>query len=736
MHRSSFSIFASYLKKQKVHVLLFGWITKYWKVGLVVVSYLGLSFFYMGPVIGDISGSLYGFGDNTAGPVWRNTVSPSNPLGGFEDKTNFPDGENLYSPVGFSGTLQALPLWTLSRTFSPVTAYNLFNIAGFVSTALIMYGFIMYITKNRWIAWLAGFAVSYAPYYQVKIGGHPSYAFSGLFVATIWIFLSLMNKPSRLKALTLGLTVGMSFYFDPYFVLYQVLVCFALLVGWLYARRGVALILRVRELKLLLLSVVTSVIVVLPLLGIYLSSKTTIENQVASVRGNVVAEATACSNYPHEYLLPFVLHPAAEVLGSENTFKKIQNKLKDNFSCGIGEDTVGVSLTILAILSLTGLVLVWERINNRNPKILNTEVRMVIAIATTLLILGFLFALPPKSYAGLPTPTEVMLGFTTTWRTLTRSYMLVNISLVILMALALHYYTKNKNISKHLRVIVYVMIVLLVAVEYQAFKPFKGNQMSSFNLKRDIPAVYKNVKDDKDIGSIAEYPIESYGESDAPSYYISMQLLHGKKILNSPSPGSSQEELRRSIRNLKDPQTIPALQALGIDALVVHGVKSSDLEYLREYDVSKVFEQPRFTLISHTGVIASDNSVIVKIGKSKNSAPVTVGLLEKDFYRNLGIIKGPFEWAYEAVDGAVIKIKTINGGKVTEPNAGNYYCFSIRTSAPGESVLFEPRVDGVVQRKVMINNQYSKFKYFVKDKIVLNNDSKSNMQITSLGCSE
>jgi len=688
----------------------------------------------MGPVVGDISGSLYGFGDNTAGPVWRNTVSPSSPLGGFEDKTNFPDGENLFSPVGFSSALQSVPLWLLSHIFSPVVAYNLFNISGFVLTALIMYGFILYITKNHWVAWLAGFAASYAPYYQVKVGGHPSYAFSGFFVLAIWIFIALINRPTVAKAISLGLLVALTFYFDPYFVLYQLLTCLAMLGGWLYVSKGTKRAVVVRQFKLLLLAVLTSLIFLTPLIGVYVSSRSTIQKQVTSVRGNVVAEATACSNYPHEYLLPFVLHPMARVTGLESSVKRAEIKLKDNFSCGIGEDTVGISITMLVVILITSIVVLWEVSNKRRVNQYSKNSNIVIVIAGILLLLGLMFGLPPKIFFGIPTPTKVLLDLTTTWRTLARSYMLVNTGLVILMSVALTFYARNIRISKRIKVIGYLIILILIFIEYQAFTPFKGNQMSSFSLNKDVPEVYVDLRGRKDLDEIVEYPLESYGESDAPSYYLSMQLLHGKRILNSPSPTSSLEDLRRSVRNITDPQTIPVLRALGIDAIVVHGVTEKDLNYLKKYEVSQIFGQPRFTLTSHTGVISKDQSVIVDINKQPTTKAATIGILEKGFYRNLGIIKGPFDWAYEAVDGATIRVKEVGRGGLTDLKNNQPYCFMVRNSAPGDTQELKAVVDGVEMGSVAVTGAYTPVQYVAGKSIILKSDKKLNMQITSLGC--
>jgi len=138
---------------------------------LVIIFYMLATVYYMGPAALNCSDSIYGFGDSTAGPIWRAGIEPAQPIfGGYETVTNFPEGESLYSPVGYATTAQTIPLRILSKIVGPVCAYNSFNIIGYIFTAMIMFKFIQYLTKRKWVALLAGFALSFTPYVQSKVG--------------------------------------------------------------------------------------------------------------------------------------------------------------------------------------------------------------------------------------------------------------------------------------------------------------------------------------------------------------------------------------------------------------------------------------------------------------------------------------------------------------------------------------------------------------------------------------
>ena len=58
----------------------------------------------------------------------------------------------------------------------------------------------------------------------------------------------------------------------------------------------------------------------------------------------------------------------------------------------------------------------------------------------------------------------------------------------------------------------------------------------------------------------------------------------------------------------------------------------------------------------------------------------------------------------------------------------------IRASAPGETINFEPLVDGIKLDLGPITNEYKQVKFKVKDQIEFHSKEGSNTQITKLGC--
>lgn len=716
---------------------------------LLLASYSITTAYYMTPSFLHCNDTVYGFGDSTAGPIWSYKATDGAFLPHNTQLTNYPQGENLYSAVSWTSLGQRAIYWPLAKMAGPVCGYNMFNAAGFIITALITFGFVYWLIRNKWLAWLAGYAVSFVPYMQMRVGTGPSYAFSGILVAIFWLLLALFRKPSWKKAVGLGAVTAFCVYFDPYFVLYGALTAAAVLLGngiymairWLRNRKQATAARPIKQaIRMLALTAGVFIVLVSPYAVVQISSWSAVQQRVASVRGNVLYETTACSNYPYEYLLPFVLHPVPRLLGIDGIYKKIEIKLKNNFSCGIGEDTVGVSLTLISILGLTVLVLLWEHLNGRKlKKIWTTKTRVdkgVIYSLSALLLIGILFGLPPTRYLGIPTPMRLVLDVTTTWRTISRIFMLVNIAVVVLAAIALYYYLINRKISSRFKRIGFVVILAAIVIEYQAFPLFQGNTLTTFSYKKDTPAVYQWLKNQSNIKVIAEYPMESYGESDAPTYYLSMQFMHGKKLLNASSPESSMEPFRRSIKNIHDPQTIPALRALGVDAIVVNGVDQKFIDQYKQLEVGGVFAKPYHGLFNHTSVVNGDTSVVLSLAGVKYPAGgATIGILSQGFYRNLGIINYPTAWAYEAVNGATINMKKVDSGKISNLPAATNYCFSVRSSAVGETLSFRPEVDGKTVGNWTITNNYTRVKLNVANSIVLDNSQGSNMQITDLGCS-
>ena len=704
---------------------------------LVAASYVLLVVYYMTPEVMHCSTTVDGFGDNTAGPIWRYWASPHSPFWGQEKLTNYPYGDNLSNPVNFSGSLQYIFYWLLAKVLGPVCGYNFLNFIGLVATALAMYGLIRFLTRKSWIAWFAGYAVAFTPYFQVKIGGHPSYAYQALLIGTIWAFLSVIKTRKRSGAIVLGLLTAACFYLDPYFILLEALVLGGFGFAWLVLfvvsqKRGAAKEKKNTrsQLRVLVIAAIIAVSLILPLAAIKISKSAEINSYVSSARGNVLYEARACSNWPHEYLLPFVLHPTFEHLFGKARYQSVLNSLDNFYHCGIGEDSVGLSLTLLAVVMFAGSVVVWERLSGRRIKFSGAyyDPRLVIGGAAAAGILAVAIGLPPVHYHGIPSPSYELLQITHTWRTLTRVYVVVNISLVITAAFALAFFADA--FRKHPRFLrtAFVVIILLVAVEYQAFTPFRGNTLSTFNYQTSAPETYYWLAKQRDIKTVAEYPLERYGgESDALSYYLTMQKIHGKPILNSALPNSPQDSLRSGLKSLSDPQTIPVLKQLGVDTVIIHGVSKQQVEAIPYLRIIHTAPQANFNLLPHTPTVKYDNIIVAKIVQTPPEANVLE--LGTGFARNTLIINSAADWQYEATQDSQLHNVSLSA----KPVSGDA-CFAIKMAAPHDQDQLTIKLNGKSAKVLRITDTYQSIAVPAATTITLHLDHGHNMRVTKLGC--
>lgn len=700
----------------------------------------------MTPQVLNMSTITYGFGDNTAGPIWKNSMPGQPILGGFEDKTNYPFGESIYSPQGYSLVLQTAPIWALSEAFGPVAGYNLFNIIGFISAALVMCGFVYTLTRNKYIAILAGYAASFAPYYQMKVGGHPGYGYQALLIGVLWAFFNLIKHVKKKDAVTLGVLTAICFYFDPYFSLLAATCLAALglswgILSWIQVRRGfIKRVTVLHQLRMLGLSALVTMVLLIPLVAVAVSKSDEISSSVAAARGNVLLEAKACSVLPHQYATPFVLNPIFNKLFGA-TYKTNVDNINNHFTCGIGEGTIGISIAMLGMVGMTLVIFGWEKLNNRKLGLSRTiafEPRLLVFSIIALGFVAMLMALPPARLLNIvPTPSDALLSITSTWRTLARFYVLINISVVILFSVSLAYFAQHFKRHKKILAALLMILFFIIFVEYQAFKPFAGNKLSNYDYTSSPPAAYFWLKSQVDIKDIAEYPLErAGGESNAQAYYQSMQTTHGKNLFNSALSNSPQENIRSSLKDLSDPQTIQVLRSLGIDAVVIHGVPSERIDRIPHLQVIYSAPQSAYNLLTYTPLVTDDNIVIAKIVDTP-TATTMLRLRENEFPRNVRIIHSSIDWSYEALQNSHIDIAPIRPDtKPSSSQSSQEVCFSVRLSMPKDIDKLTILADGKPQSTILITDKYQAVQASARSSVTLRNKHGHNMQVKDLGCSQ
>lgn len=710
----------------------------------VIGVYIFFSAYYMGPGFTNCSDSIYGFGDSTGGPIWRNSLKPDQPtFGGPQNTSNYPYGESLYSPVIYAATVQTVAMDVATKFVGPVCAYNLYNITGYVLTGLVMYLFITYLTRNKWVALIAGYAVAFTPYVQGKVGGHPNYGYAALLIGVLWLLIHWIQTRKVWAAAAFGGLLALSAYLDLYFVLLAATIVAPafgawMLLGWWKNRKKMTVAHIVATLRPLskpaLAAGVVFLVGIAPIAFVRISNAEMINTTVGKMRGDVTAAAMQCSNTPLDYLIPDPTNiHLINIFGRDYTAKNISMR----HWCGYGESRVSVSLTLVLVLALgVGIFLYRRHRGLKNPvMIYGYNPTLVGLVLGMMALLAILVGMPPK-YGGMTTLSGFVLEVTAMWRIFAREFLVVNIALVVSASILLAYLMKSTAVYKHgsKRILVWALPILVfigIVFEYQINTPFEP---MTFSYSRDTPNVYKTIRDDPAIHAIAEYPIDRIGlEYDSAVYYVTMQTTHGKKLFNSALAGDSKENEHISLKDLADPQTIPALRYIGIDSIVVHGESTADVAAILGDNI-RVVQSDRPTVYSLQMLRPDDNPTIALLRVNEGRAVSNIIAITKGYAVNLPNIQSPIGSEYELLNDAELSILPLLLKSVTSAPM----CFDIKMAAAGDSGHLSLTRDKEVIQTLPITDQYSRIMFVgnTGDTIRLVNDKGYNMRINNLdaGC--
>jgi len=717
-------------------------IKKNWFILFAVATYVFFTFYYMGPGIYNCGDTVNGFGDSTAGPIWRNSIDNSAPLIGSEKYTNYPIGESLMSPVEAAVIGQTSAVWLASILAGPVCGYNSVNAIGFLSTSLMMFGFIYTLTRNRWVALLAGYAVAFTPYIQVKVGVHIAYGYVAILIGAIWALLSLIQTQKVSRALILSGVVALSFYFDPYFSLLvtTLLAPFVLVyvltraLNWkkleASSRRAV-----VRQLKLMGLSLGIIAALISPLFTIMVTQHEKIDASLAGTRDNIGVVAKLCSNWPQEYVLPFPDSPLFRIFGS------YQGTIKSgiyNFStCGIAEDSVGIALAILLIIGIGLVVFMWEKLNKRSlglAKFVRYDPNIIIIGSLVTGTVAFLIAFPPFTIFGIPSPSQLLISITSTWRIIAREYIVINLVSVILFSVFLAYFARKLMLPRVIKVAFLIVIFILIFIQYQTYRPLEGNVPTKFSYS-EAPKAYTWLSSQDKIHAVAEYPIEKVTESNSLGYYLTMQTIHRKPLLNSALVDSPQNQVRSSIKNLSDPQTIRVLGSLGIDAVIIHGADVDEIKRIPYLSIVYAgSHQPSRKPESEN--IKRDSLIIARI---IDVPPLYLSFqFQENLPYNSAIQESPAQWQYEVPNGTKFVVSGILRAKPETDVKLQNVCMRVRMSAKGDTGIM--RISSTSGNKIYFTGNISSeymdidIPVTVNESMTISNDKGYNMRITKIGC--
>jgi hypothetical protein len=539
------------IKKRATLVLLF--LPKHKWALLILASALLLHFWY---IFLNPTTVLYGGpGDHTASLIWLYEQYPQSPWWGHTDMSAAPFGEMLWTPVYLLGQAMYILFWVFSTIFqNGVAGYNALTTLGFIFSFLAMYFTMVKLFNSRRISLaVLSYVATFTPFVMaLNSVGHFVYIFAPGYVAILTLFIlnSLKSKGSKKYVIATGMISGLSWLIDPYYVLFSTLLIFSMSVGWFIYNRTYSS----KQKLLFFIKKVGSIVAVwlicvLPLL-FYSHIISSEISSATTVRADITHDAQQYSSRFVDFLLPSVQNPVTPTL--------LKSYKMETFHGKDATFTLYAGLVFMAAL-VSGLI--WYFITKQKR-----YRRYIVSFLISSAIL-LLFSLPPVIDIlglSLPGPSGVIILISDAWRVFARLFIFA-FPLLVMVAAALSLLILESK-RMWLRIAV-VLILVLIPLDMLFRNPIDSTLF--WNINSSISANYKIIRDDQSIKTLAEYPLR-----EAPHYkgslYFTAQLSHEKKILNPMMVNAdNHSKARRSLVDLTNPQTVPALKYLGVDAVQV-----------------------------------------------------------------------------------------------------------------------------------------------------------------------
>jgi hypothetical protein len=229
---------------------------------------LVLSIGFMWPMIVHMRTRIVG-GADTNIILWAYWHFPKS-LGRFQNpfSTNllfFPVGANL--AFGADAPLVAVLTWPFAHVLGIGGTANLFQVIAVYLSALGAYALAFHVCRDRWASFFAGAAFAFAPYRFFHAQGHLHVIHTELIAFGLLAIVRLHERPTRGRAVTLGVVIGVTFMVDLYFTVFLLLA--ALVVSLWNWRRSLSREFGLRWLQTGVVALVVSLPLFLPMVNAY-----------------------------------------------------------------------------------------------------------------------------------------------------------------------------------------------------------------------------------------------------------------------------------------------------------------------------------------------------------------------------------------------------------------------------------------------------------------------------------
>lgn len=532
---------------------------------VVVLSLLTLV--YMGRAITDCSSTVLGVpGDGTSGAVWLNWAWGRNGNGPFaatQHLTGGGIGDALWQPVMIVNSGWSLPMYVLGQIFGPVCGYNLVIAFGFVSTGVGMWLLAHYLTRSRLVSLLAAVTYAFSGFTQEKAGAHVSGVMLAYFPVLVLALLWLWRRPSLRRAALVALPWAALAYVDGYYLAFSFVLVFGMLVG-----TAAAVVVRHpktarwpdvwRTTRWTVIAGLGTLVLLIPFAWITLSDQTAINAE----RERTLAETVRFSARPLEYLVPPDSNPLFDFWSAP--WRRANLHASNFVETTIYLGWVPLSLAAFAVVG----AIVRHRRTRRVLVDPSGEVFVPVAALLGCGLVAFVCSLSPQFQilgVDVVMPSRIIRSVLPQMRVFSRLFVVVHSAVVALAAIgaARLLVMVSRSSWRRLATLVVAMACLAESLTGKLGSP----EVWSY---RQTPEVYRTLGDDESVSLVVRYPIATLDEQDKLIY--SFQPEMDKPMLNALSDSASSDDaadITRGLAALTDPQTVPALRALGVDTIVV-----------------------------------------------------------------------------------------------------------------------------------------------------------------------
>lgn len=490
------------------------------------------------------------------------------------------------------------PLLMLSFWKDEVFASNIYVLANYVLSAIMMYYLVYYLTKNRISSAVAGLVYSFTPDHSLL-----SFAYAGMatfqWMPLYILFLLKLDKDKSYKsaiycALSFSLVSLSVLYYGYFMVVFTAgFILFKVVFGQVNRRRigiGEQKTGSGKYFRVLMVAACIVLITILPFT--YSIIKTTLsssESAEAVSMGHVrpLSDLYRYSARVSDYFAPSEYHP---IFGKID-FWFIKPYAKPS---RVWADRT-LYLGMMPLFLMVYGVIRWGKRKKR--KVSGKREDFIISFFIFSAFLAFIFSLAPtiKVFGTpIPMPSFFMYKIAPMFRYLARFGTVVILCVSVLAGFGIRELLRRVQ-NKGRQVVITCFVVGFILFEFTVIPPFRNVDLSK------TPPVYEWIASQSEDVVIAEYPWLGPTEWRHHEEYLFYQRVHQKKMVNGARGGTFGDAVRREAIKVRNPETASILSYLGAKYVIVHKdaynpekIKKIDanpgLRFLRDFPSAVVYE--------------------------------------------------------------------------------------------------------------------------------------------------